>query len=58
MIDILISLKLSFFIMLIAAVTVGDVYTIWYKNNMLEEYLAIVALFLLTKTVMRWKILN
>jgi hypothetical protein len=44
--------------MLIAAVTVGDVYTIWYKNNMLEEYLAIVALFLLTKTVMRWKILN
>lgn len=36
--------KFSFLITLLFAVLVGDIFTIWYDNNMLEEFLIIVSI--------------
>lgn len=51
----LLYLKLCFAITLVFAVTVGDIFTIWYDNNMLEEYVVIVFLGTITFTVIKVK---
>ena len=48
-------LKLCFGITLLLAAVTGDIITIWYENNMTEEYTVIVAIVFTILTVIKVK---
>jgi hypothetical protein len=48
-------LKLCFGITLLFSAVFGDVITIWYENNMAEEYLIIVSVVFIILTVAKMK---